>query len=368
MKLKPGRCSKTLMSRKQKKLYRYLEEGSILKLKSYLRKHHGLSVNFSLRKGRTLLHAACALCDDAMVRVLLKHGADPLLQDHRGNTALHVAARQAAKRGQRVYEDLVVLLKKHCPAALEVINRDGKTPCDLLQQLETKEPSCDTAASGRGTDGAERAPAEVEREWHWKLYGECQDEFQESFGQYDEDFCRVDPEPESFHDWAERIAREYSRKRQQDRPSGNHAKAAEEQRRDKERREFQQRLEQEHCQYQERALQQQQELRSSKKQRYEHQCATVFSTSATQQLRFHDIPWPCPKGGVEDMVAVILHGVDSSDAVGYRRYLRRQQAIWHPDKFLQCCGPRLYEADRQQILDTVTALSQNLNKLAGSVK
>ncbi|XP_030059632.1 NF-kappa-B inhibitor-like protein 1 isoform X2 [Microcaecilia unicolor] len=358
-----------MVSRKQKKLCHYVEEGSVLKIKSYLRKHPGLNVNFTLRKGRTLLHAACALFDDAVVHILLKHGADPLLQDHQGNTALHIAARQATRRGQRVYEDLVVLLKKYCPVAVEVTNKDGKTPCDLLKWIKRTKSSCGvTASSEGGRDDTERDPAAVEREWHWKLFEECQDEFQESFGQYDEDFCRADSEPESFDSWAERMAREYSRKHQRNQPSGSTAKAAEEQHRDKERQEFQKRLEQEHRQYQEQSLRQHQELRSSKKQWYEYQCATVFSASATEQLRYHNIPWPCLKGGVEDMVAIILHGIDSSDATEYRRYLRRQQALWHPDKFLQRCGPRLYEADRQRILDTVTALSQNLNKLAGSVK
>nr|XP_033797424.1 NF-kappa-B inhibitor-like protein 1 [Geotrypetes seraphini]XP_033797425.1 NF-kappa-B inhibitor-like protein 1 [Geotrypetes seraphini] len=358
-----------MVSRKQKKLYRYVEEGSILKIRSYLRKHPGLNVNFTLRKGRTLLHTACALCDDAMVHILLKHGAEPLLQDHRGNTALHIAARQATRKGHRVYEDLVVLLKKYCPAALEVTNRDGKTPCDLLQWIKRTQSSCGMAASNEGgRDGGERDPTEVEREWHWKIFQECQDEFQESFGQYDEDFCRADSEPENFDNWADRIAREYNRKHKRDQPISSTAKAAEEQQREKEQQEFQKRLEQEHRQYQEQSLRQHQELCSSKKQWYEYQCATVFSASATEQLRYHNIPWPCLKGGVEDMVAIILHGIDSSDTTEYKRYLRRQQALWHPDKFIQRCGPRLYEADRQQILDTVTALSQTLNKLAGSVK
>lgn len=46
------------------------------------------------------------------------------------------------------------------------------------------------------------------------------------------------------------------------------------------------------------------------------------------------------------------------------KLLRRQQTIWHPDRFAQRCGTRLEEGDKQRILETVTALSQELNRLS----
>lgn len=73
----------------------------MLKLKSYLRKHKDLDVNFSHgRRRRGPLHLACCRGDDAALRLLLQHGADVLQKDHRGDTALHVAANRALEHGR----------------------------------------------------------------------------------------------------------------------------------------------------------------------------------------------------------------------------------------------------------------------------
>lgn len=68
------------------------------------------------------------------------------------------------------------------------------------------------------------------------------------------------------------------------------------------------------------------------------------------------------------MVDVMLHGVDRKNVEVFRKALRKQQTLWHPDKFVQRCEARLEEKDRKLILDTVTALSQELNRLAQSLK
>lgn len=88
--------------RKQKKVWRYVEEGSLLKLKSYLRKHKDVDVNFSQgKRQRSPLHLACSQGDDAMLRLLLKHGADSLGTERNGDTPLHLAAKRALKYGKR---------------------------------------------------------------------------------------------------------------------------------------------------------------------------------------------------------------------------------------------------------------------------
>lgn len=90
-----------MASRGQKRVWRYVEEGSLFKLKSYLRGHRDLDVNFSRgKRQRRPLHLACELGDDAVLRLLLKHGADVLQTDRKGNTALHVAANVALEGGK----------------------------------------------------------------------------------------------------------------------------------------------------------------------------------------------------------------------------------------------------------------------------
>lgn len=159
-----------MLSHGQKRVWRYVEEGSLLKLKSYLRKHRDLDVNFSQgKRQRSPLHLACELGDDAALRLLLKHGADVLQKDRKGNTALHTAANRALKYGKigiklethtlllncilqfvvrrslfsclrvSAYDDLVVPLKKSCPQALNAPNSAGVTPEDLLNWIKHKE-------------------------------------------------------------------------------------------------------------------------------------------------------------------------------------------------------------------------------------
>lgn len=365
-----------MVSRRQKKLWKYVEEGSLMKLKSYLRRHSDLSVNLAQGKRmRTPLHFVCQHGDDAILRLLLQHGADPLKRDKHGNTALHSAAKRALRHGKRAYDDLFIPLLDKCPAALDAHNKAGVTPQDMLQWLKINNRTSE--------EDRPQPEKNAEKEWREKLLGECQDEFSEMFGKYDDDLLLSDdgdPE-EDFMDWADRIRCEYLTKQharaQREaalRGSGSRRRrggpSEEEQRSHREQLE---RLQREHLEYLERAARKQEETRRGKKQRYEERCATTFGSSSSaggsgKRLRYSDIPWPTPRGSVEEMLEVMLHGVDRSDAPAFRKLLRRQQAIWHPDKFAQRCGDRLDDTDKERILDMVMALSKELNRLAQSLR
>ena len=89
----------------------------MLSLKSYLRKHRDLDVNFSQgKRERSPLHLACYQGDDAVLRLLLIHGADVLRKDRKGDTPLHVAVNRALKCGEtgtRKKQSNVVSTTKH---------------------------------------------------------------------------------------------------------------------------------------------------------------------------------------------------------------------------------------------------------------
>ncbi|XP_026874877.2 NF-kappa-B inhibitor-like protein 1 [Electrophorus electricus] len=366
-----------MVSRQQSRVLRYVRQGRVQKLGAYLRKHRRLQLNFSQgRRHRSLLHVACSQGDAAVLRVLLEHGADPLRPDRRGDTALHLAARRLRKHGTRDYNDVLLPLREYWPDALETPNHAGVTPRALLQGIRLVQ----------GATPSEGSPqrADPEHEWREKLRAECQDEFSEMFGQYDDDFLRDDDEEEDFGNWAERIRREYVAKQQARAQRGGaysrprkakHERAEEEEKEARRRREFHARQEKEHREYLERAARKHSETQQGRKTRYEERCAATFHSSAsssgadpTCMLGYDDIPWPAPRGSLDEMLAVMLHGADRSDVPAFRKLLRRQQALWHPDKFSQRCGRRLLERDRQTILDTVTALSQELNRLAQSLR
>ena len=138
-------------------------------------------------------------------------------------------------------------------------------------------------------------------------------------------------------------------------------------------------LQKEHEEYLARAKRKEEETRLAKKRRYDKKCEETFksgagaSASATARtpsakLGYGDIPWPAPRGTVADMLEVMLTGADRTDLPTFRKLLKRQQTLWHPDRFAQRCGSRLQETDRKKILDTVTALSQELNRLAQTLR
>ncbi|KAK5852142.1 hypothetical protein PBY51_023638 [Eleginops maclovinus] len=354
-----------MLSRKQKRVWRYVEEGSVLKLKSYLRRHRDLDVNFSQgRRQRSPLHLACCLGDDAALRLLLRHGADVLQKNRKGDTVLHVAVNRILKHGNTAYGDLVVPLQKTCPEALNTPNNAGVTPQDLLNWRK-QEKTAENMSRPSETD--------PQKEWMEKLFGECVDEFYETFA---DDFLPVDDDEEDFGDWADRIRRDYYDKKlaETQRLASQWKKGKSKQEKEQEaqsNKELLEKLQREHEEYLARAKRKEEETKQGRKRRYDEKCAATFdgaSSSKDKKLSYSDIPWPAPRGTVQDMLDVMLHGVDRNDVPAFRKMLLKQQVRWHPDKFAQRCEARLEEKDKQRILGTVTALSQELNSLAQSLK
>lgn len=72
----------------------------------------------------TALHRAAYCGHLAVVQLLLQHGANPLLVDADGLTALHKAVEGGQLEAARV-------LVENTPAARAVANRRGQTPADM---------------------------------------------------------------------------------------------------------------------------------------------------------------------------------------------------------------------------------------------
>ncbi|XP_073494100.1 NF-kappa-B inhibitor-like protein 1 isoform X2 [Phyllobates terribilis] len=371
-----------MSSRRERRALRYVERGDVVRLKSYVRKHRHLQLDKVLAGGRSLLHAACALRDDACALLLLRKGADPMVCDASGNNALHLAAREVEKGGWEVYTDLVVPILKRSPQCIDVTNHQGTTPRDILRRAEDlmEQTPGPRAYPESGLD----LSSSQSSEWREKLLAESMDEYQELYGQYEEDYPEDEPKVETFESWADRIYREYQARKIQSEPPGAAGKrisvktsssAGEEKT------------------YVLRQLQKEKELREVQSECYRRRCEDVFggagSSARTGEqhgtgtedhpgptntktglgtLGYSDIPWPLPGGTAEQMAQIIAAAGDSSDAGSYKRYLRAQRVTWHPDRFMQRCGSRLLAKDRERVLRTVTALSQELNRLAELTK
>jgi NF-kappa-B inhibitor-like protein 1 len=89
-------------------------------------------------------------------------------------------------------------------------------------------------------------------------------------------------------------------------------------------------------------------------------------------LRYNDIPWPVKADAkfkyrwdiCEDLIVEFLFKNIETGSKFYAQRLKKEQRRWHPDRFLQKCSARLKETDKDIIIDTVTRISQLLNKLS----
>lgn len=110
------------------------------------------------------------------------------------------------------------------------------------------------------------------------------------------------------------------------------------------------------------------EVMAQKREKYEQKVAILKSNDTDSKLRFRDIPWPC-QGNAAEMVEVLLSNLTIESSYSERkRTIVKQLVLWHPDKFEQRCGDRLAEKDKERILDTVKAITQELNKNLQSLK
>ncbi|XP_075690595.1 NF-kappa-B inhibitor-like protein 1 [Rhinoderma darwinii] len=377
--------------RQELRALRYIERGNVLRLKSYIRKHRHLRLDQVLPGARSLLHAACSLRDDACALLLLRKGADPMQRDASGNNALHVAAREVEKGGWKVYTDLVVPILKRCPQSIDVENHQGTTPRDILKRAE----DLMERNSSQSVYPSEAAPglSSQQSDWREKLLAESMDEYQELYGQYEEDYPEDVPEVETFESWADRIYREYQARKIQPEPPGAKGRKVSVQKSSNAAQEKTYTLRQQ---------QKEKELREVQSDRYQKRCEEVFGRAgpsartgeehvkdkakvtgkdcdvsgqgpanirtALGTLGYSDIPWPLPGGTAEQMAQTIAAGGNPSNVGSYKRYLRAQRVTWHPDRFMQRCGTRLIAKDRERVLRTVTALSQELNRLAELTK
>ena len=100
-----------------------------------------------------------------------------------------------------------------------------------------------------------------------------------------------------------------------------------------------------------------------KRLKYELKCDSVFKKKKTcvSVLGYSDIPWPFDKG-VTDMEQFLFGGMDRQSEE-YTKYVKVQQVRWHPDRFLQKCGDRLKEGEKDRIINRVNEISQVLNAL-----
>ena len=237
---------------------------------------------------------------------------------------------------------------KFCTEAAAKNNSSSDSDSDESGKEDGDEVEKEQPSSSSGTK------REFEEKIAEEIAVECS-EFESPFA--DGDWDNVP----TFEQWAERMSQEYTRRRKFNNPK--HQKSSKRQKfneyksmhftedkRMKMLKAFKEsdevKLQKKHEKYQD-SLKNMKELRKGSK-----------------KLKFMDIPWPCPRGTLKDMIDVIMKGLDSgADEKQRKKYIVRQMLLWHSDKFKQHFDHLLHEDDREVILKNVDDICKELNKL-----
>ena len=354
---------------KEEKLFRYIKSGSLHRIRSLLKKSK-LDVNEIVdANGRSPLHVACILADDALVRILLKHGAVTEARDHHGNTPLHLAIKNGLELlNPNIYYDVVQpLLQASSNRIMESRNVDGETVEKLLKKLKRfmkkeKRERQQRLQREEQIFKEREAAREEEKEWREKLQHEidCKDFY------FNEKFDDSESTYEPYDIWADRILNERREKlRKMNDEKQNAKRQFRSAQTESELRDRTRQLESEHLAYLEKMREKCKKNESSTmKLGYEKRCRSIFQdTTGKGNLLYTDIPWPC-EGDAEEAVKLLVEWskMENSEE-SEKKYLKEQQVQWHPDRFMQRCGDKLSDYDRQQIIDRVKEISQHLNAL-----
>lgn len=348
------------------KLKHYIKDGRPLKMKRLTKKHRIDLTDIKLKKKQqSLLHYCCKHGNLVILRYLLDSGLDPSLPDIDGNIPLHLSLKTAIKKPQlnTVYSELILPQIEEFPELLERKNNDGTSCRAYLDRLVELQQPTYVQQNEYENDSDE--------DWARKLAEEFNYEYEESVGYKEQELGEDDYYGGETHDeWADRMSKEFHRKRQfnyskhihesqsKGEPSEKTKGSEEKEKLEREREEM--RLRYEHHQ----KIAKEQRL-VKKRLEYEEEFKQLYSKKHTNEIGYDDIPWPF-KDSVKEVSMLLFCGdnlKNISNKTFYRKYLKEQKIRWHPDKFLQKLGSVLKQTDKEQILNKVKIISQEINRL-----
>ena len=372
----------------KRKIFTLVQSGQLMKLKHYVDVRHktmqGFHLNFTSGEMiRTPLHVACLLGDDAMTRFLLNYGADGEIRDRDGDTPLHLAAKFIGEEGNYANHKMIIdPLLRNFPDTLNMKNKWNETPNELLQEAKKKHKlNVETAPKSYEDEFGKDFFADSlnfpqplsDKAWNEKLAAsfseDCAEAGMEDPFFNDSEWAESVPEYSTFDQWADRMAAEYKRKQSIASEELKRKKLDQKRQKMADYKSMPDRLERERDKYRKKIAQKKADRVKSRLETYQARMNEhMSSTRSERKLRFKDIPWPC-RGTMAEMIEVVMSGYCGSadDVKERRKYILKQQILWHPDKFLQRCADELDENDKESILDTVKLLSQGLNNLLKSL-
>lgn len=352
------------------KLFRYVKDGRVKRLKSTLSKNKRLDLDRIVdEKQRSLLHIACLVGEPVVVKVLLDNGASMALKDYQGNTPLHLALKYALQvLTMTAFDELVAPLLRIVNSQRQRQTNDlGETPRTLKKKFKRalKEKQRDRKMYEEQEESMQEE-AMREREWSEKLFFEMGHDENDVFT----NFVDLDDYgKESYNEWAKRISRERAEKMYRNTTAKQKSHEKIRQEKEEQLRHQTRVLEEQHQAYIKEMSQKREQRNGILRRKYEDHCSVIFSASSdkTKILKFTDIPWPCKDCRDVLQMMDMIKIWSESEGVDQKKYLRDQQIRWHPDRFLQKCGHQLDDSDRDEILALVNQISQGVNALLHTI-
>jgi len=248
------------------------------------------------------------------------------------------------------YKNLILLHLNGFATSMDQSNDDGLTVGFLLE-------TADAIYRHHTREIPKKIHHDAEEDWNSKICAEMEDEYQNNWGQYEEDFLEADVNDcETYDSWAERMIYEHRKK------TSNHSYkvppapkvesksssgwSAEDQ---------SQFLKNEETKRIAKEAEKSSKLRFqflSKLRNMVHSEGTIHST---------DLPFDC-QDQVECICQHILFDVkEVNDVEEKRKAVRELKRLWHPDKFAQKFHQRLAEDIKDPVMKKVNEIAQYLN-------
>ncbi len=349
------------------KIRTYIQKDKFHKLSSFFdlqqNRHSAIHPDSPLNSsGQTGLHFSAKLGHPDCVRVFLELGANPKVQDRKGNTPLHYGCKYCLKNySVSNVRDLVKVFIRDDLDLLEIKNKNGTTPATFVEALNKLEDS--------SSDGEDKSSVSSEvdddSKWQEKLRQADEEDYFQFHGKYEqhESYFR-NVFNESYDQWADRIYSEFRAKRDRI------AQAEREKFSESKDKDGQKSRDEDNIEKKEWKL----KLKDPKIERFRTKYKKLFFSSDPITVAL--MPFKT-SDSAESIVELLLSAPpqetpsqnaaqkdeplkdDDAKATSTRK-LREAIRKWHPDKFNQLFRSRIQSDSYEDVMKIVTHVSQSL--------
>ena len=329
------------------KISRYIERDDFRKFNRILKDRPGL-----IRRRPEIAHEAAKFGSVEILQILLQNGVEIEHRDRKGRIPLHHAIKFCLKRkktgnySKALLEDLVAPLLVKSRDLLDLRDRNGITCKNLLDQLENDSKTSDEDDyEGLGNPEVKKSINE-DKDWQDRLRAEEEDDVRDAFGSgvnfaTDDDHLE---KLETYDEWADRVFKEFHKKRRVFKKVP--IKKKETEKKDEKPANP--------------------PLFNVEDRRKSQRIKSFLSLrdkviNSEHEICSEDIPFSSSDSSLDETaIAEVIIESCTKTSDNARTALRNEIRFWHPDKFTQKYKQRFKTNDEEEIVSSVTRISQAL--------